>query len=70
LFSSAAWADPVPDRTASYGFNCTPGMPTVSSGASKHLAVGGTLKQTFLPRADAFVSAFNRHDTNASARWL
>jgi hypothetical protein len=63
--SPAVWADPAPTGTVTYGLNCIPNMPTNSGTAgAKALGIGSTLKQTFIPRGDVFLSAFNRQDSN------
>ena len=60
----SAWADPSPDMTAAYGFNCLPNMPAVSSVAGLYLSPGSNLTQTFIPRTDAYLSAFNSQGSN------
>ncbi len=60
----SAWAEPLPDKTVAYGFLCLPNMPAVSSVAGIYLSPGGQLTQTFIPRTDVFLSAFNRQDSN------
>jgi hypothetical protein len=62
--AAAAWADPLPDKIIAYSCNCIPNMPAVSDVTKRSLAEGSTLTQTFVPRADAFLAAFNAQDSN------
>ena len=65
--SGTSWAV-VPDVPATgsvaYSSNPLPAMPDVSASGEISLAVGATVKQTFIPRGDAFLTAFNNHDGN------
>jgi autotransporter-associated beta strand protein len=65
--TSLAGVPEVPaDGTAAYSFNALPGMPAVSASGWKYLAPLATLKQTFIPRTDAFLTALGGQDGNGA----